>query len=128
VQPIQVLMTRKAAPGPSASIPSGTYSHYVVDPANATCTFQFSASGACAVSAGVEPSGPADWKGSVGVGSDYEISWDGGGAYEAFTSLRTVSRSVFGTASATYSIKIRYISTGLVLASGSITLEAIVDA
>lgn len=129
MKPIDIHRRKGGVAGPIITIPSDSYENYVVDPANATCTIDFRTDGTCAVSAGTTPSSPTNWRGPGGAGSDYDISFNGGGSWANLgtNQTKTVSRSIIGTSSGTFDTRIRRVSDGVTVATGSITLTAIVD-
>ena len=129
MRPIAIHRRATGVSGPTVHIPAGTYENTVIDPANANCTIDFRSDGSVAVSAGTNPSSPADWLGVGGVASDYDISFDSGGSWAnlGVNQTKTVSRSVAGTTSTTFPTRIRRVVGGAILASGNITLQAIVE-
>lgn len=128
--PIKVMRKGGAGGGDTISIPSGTYANYVLDPNDAFVGLTFNSSGACTVSANTDPATAPNWKVGAGVGADYDISFDGGSSWLNLASSRQISqsRTTFGTTSVSYPVRIRRASDLVQVATGTVTLEATVDA
>lgn len=122
-----------AAPAaPTISVGAGTYEHIVTDPANALCALTYETNGDITISAGAGPS-PGSWAtpNSTGIGSSYDISFDGGGSWNNLSTARTISigkSAGIGTnTGGPYDVRIRDAATLVQKASGSVTLMATVD-
>jgi hypothetical protein len=118
------------AAGGGFGVAAGSYEHAVFG-GTATCTLTYNSNGTCSVSGGVSPS-PANWHNAPagGVGSGYEISFDGA-AYQNLGTARSISisKSVgVGTNTTTIAVVIRVAGGGATVASGSVTLNATRDA
>jgi hypothetical protein len=130
-----------AGGGLSASVPAGSYEHYVISPTNAVCNISFNAAGTCSVSAGVSPGSPAQWLTGSGSGADYWVRWTNtsgtlttgtAGTWQQLSGTRTFGKTrttnAVGSDIVTGTVEIATDSAGVdVIATGSITLTATVD-
>lgn len=101
-----------------------TVEHIVADPLNAQATWTLNSAGTVAATG----TPGYTWR-LAGVSADYEISFDGGGAWLPCSTTRSISklRTNIGTSSQTYDIRIRNAVTLVELVAVSVTLWAEVD-
>lgn len=128
-----MMRPRRAATSNPLRVDTAFYEHNVIDPANASATFQLSSAGVASGTGGSS----YNWL-SSGAPANYEVlatvtagtlSSGTTGSWQALSSTRSwnVSRTTIGTRTATITIQIRETANPTVTDSGSITLTASVD-
>lgn len=128
---------RRKGAGLAAVVPAGTYTHTVVDPADADSTITFSSAGTWSSTA--VPSTSGTWKTGSGTGADYWIRWTTtagtlttgtAGTWQQLSTNRTFgrNRTAIGIVSCTGTVEIATDAAGTnIIATGTIVLEAEVN-